>query len=78
MTSMADVTTKVCDVCESLDAKAVSIKEHRRAEFTVDLCPEHYSCIEDLRGVGRTPNGSRTYRRYRKTTYQDTGESPQE
>ena len=78
MTNMADVTTKVCDVCESLDAKAVTIKEHRRAEFTVDLCTEHYDCIESLREVGRTPNGSRTYRRYRKATFEDTGESPQE
>jgi hypothetical protein len=75
---MADVTTKVCDLCESGDAKAVTIKEHRRAEFTVDLCAEHYDCIDSLREVGRTPNGSRTYRRYRKAEFRDTGESPQE
>lgn len=78
MTTMADVTTKVCDMCECGDAKAVTIKEHRRAEFTVDLCATHYDCIDNLREVGRTPNGSRTYRRYRKTEFEDTGESPQE
>lgn len=73
---MADVTTKVCDMCETAGARQVTIKEHRRAEFSVDLCEEHYACIDGLRDVGRTPNGSRTYRRYRKADFIDTGEVP--
>lgn len=78
MSPVADVTTKVCDLCDSPDARVVTIKEPRRADFSVDLCPSHYECISQLREVGRTPNGSRTYRRYRKNSFQDTGEAPEQ
>ena len=71
---MADVTTKVCDLCGEGDALTVVIQEHRRREFTVDLCPVCYEPINRYRDVGRTPQGSRTYRRYKKMQFEDRPE----
>lgn len=68
---MADVTSKVCDLCNSPDAKAVTVKEERRNEFIVDLCPAHYEQILAYREVGRTNSGGRVYRRYAKQAFQD-------
>ena len=74
---MADVTTKVCDLCEKTDALTGVIKEHRRQEFTVDLCPECYQPINDFRSVGRTPQGGRTDRRYKKMQYEERPDQPE-
>ena len=68
---MADVTSKVCDLCEGMGARPVTIKEERRNEFTVDLCPQHYEQITAYRDVGRTARGGRAYRRYVKQLFVD-------
>ena len=66
---MADVTSKVCDLCGSVEAQALIVREDKRAEFTLDLCPTHYSIVEEWREVGRAPSGARAYRRYKKSDF---------
>ena len=73
---MADVTTKVCDLDGEPDATSVVIKEYRRKEFIIDLCPACYEPINRFRDAGRTPQGSRTYRRYKKMQYEERPEQP--
>lgn len=68
---MADVVVKRCDLCESHGTHTVVFKESRRSDMQVDLCAEHYTIIEQMREVGRTPQGVRAYRRYKKVDYVD-------
>ena len=68
---MADVTTKVCDVCGEGLARAVSVREHGASEWLIDLCPLHHRVIAQFREFGRAPAGRRAYRRYRKSEFVD-------
>lgn len=67
---MADVTSKVCDLCGESEAQVLIVREDKRAEFTLDLCPTHYAIVEEWREVGRAPSGSRAYRRYKKSDFE--------
>lgn len=68
---MADVVMKRCDACENEATHTVVFKEARRSDIEVDLCDEHYAPVDELRQTGRTPQGNRAYRRYRKQQYTD-------
>lgn len=68
---MADIVIKQCDQCASEATHTVVLKEARRSDRQIDLCDTHYQPIDELRELGRTPQGAKTYRRYRKQDYQD-------
>jgi len=72
---MADVVVKQCDRCEAGATHTVVLKEARRSDMQVDLCDEHYRVVDELREVGRTPQGIRSYRRYKKVEYVDRPDS---
>ena len=72
---MANVTTKVCDVCGKTPATSVTIQEGNRVAFEVDLCLNHSGAIAQFRDCGRAPRGSRAYRTYRKSAFVDRGQA---
>ena len=75
MSGMADVVVKRCDLCEAGATHTVVLKENRRSDMQVDLCDDHYTVIEQMREVGRTPQGLRAYRRYKKVDYVDRSDT---
>ena len=68
---MAEVTSKICDLCGSPAFTRVTWRQDARATYILDLCDECFEPFLRYKEVGRSEKSKRKYAGFRKQQYVD-------